>query len=134
MAIFTVHTPAAEPDASDKFVFLRDGFSIPAFVFGPLWLLWNRAFLAAGAWLGLLAVLGLFGRTLGVGLESLWFVNVALSLALAFEGSEVLAWSLARRGYCASGVVMGETATEAEDYFFHHWRAGTPAAATKDPA
>jgi len=123
MAIFTVHTPAGEPRASEKFVFLRDGFSIPAFVFGPLWLLWNRAFLAAAGWAAIMTVAGLGAARLGMTEEALPLVNTALALALGFEGVRLLAWTLERRGFLESGVVRADNAEEAEEIYFHDWRA-----------
>ena len=59
-------------------------------------------------------------------------MNAALALLLGFEGSRLVAWSLARRHYSESGVVIGETADEAEDIFFHNWR-GAGAVAPPPP-
>lgn len=135
MATFTVHTPARTGEAlsSEKIVFLRDGFSWSAFLFGPLWLAWNRAFLAAGAWTALLLLVSFAGAKLGAGEKTLTLVNFALGLALGFEGSQLVAWTLARRGYSEAAVVSGEDAAEAEMVFFHNWHPenapapGTPA-------
>src|SRR4051794_11415266 len=54
MPVYTVHAPARQNlgggptsiAAADKFVFVRDGFHVWAFVFGPLWLLFHRLWLA----------------------------------------------------------------------------------------
>jgi hypothetical protein len=135
MATFTVHTPARAGDAlsPEKVAFLRDGFSGWAFLFGPLWLAWNRAFIAAGVWLALVLLADVAAAELGLGEESLFFINLALGLALGFEGSRVVAWTLARRGYSEESVVVGSDVTEAEMAFFHNWRPetapspGTPA-------
>ena len=48
MPVYTVHAPSpggADLRATDKFVFVRDGFHFWAMVFGPVWLLWNRLWL-----------------------------------------------------------------------------------------
>ena len=55
MPVYMAMTPAGAEDF-DKVVFLRDGFSIGAFALGPVWLLWNRAYLAAGLWLAVMAL------------------------------------------------------------------------------
>ena len=51
MPVYTVHAPAgANPvvdGRTDRFAFVRDGFSIWAFLFGLLWLLYHRLWLAA---------------------------------------------------------------------------------------
>lgn len=134
MASFTVHTPARAGEAlPEKIMFLRDGFSWWAFLFGPLWLAWNRAFVAAGAWLALVLLVSFAGAKLGAGEGTLSLVNIALGAALGFEGSRLVAWTLARRGYSEAAVVSGEDAEEAELIFFHNWRPenapapGTPA-------
>ena len=52
MSIYTVHMKATsdEPSAFERAVFVRDGFGWWAFLFGPLWLLWNRAWLGFVVW------------------------------------------------------------------------------------
>jgi len=135
MATFTVHTPARAdgPASAEKIVFLRDGFSWWAFLLGPLWLAWNRAFLAAGGWTALLGLVGFAGARLGSGERALFLIEMALGLALGFEGSQLVAWTLARRGYSEAAVVSGEDVAEAEVVFFHGRpaeqapAAGTPA-------
>jgi hypothetical protein len=126
MAIFTVHTPAGAPAAAEKAVFLRDGFSVPAFFFGPLWLAWNRAFLAAAGWTALLLLVGFGGAKLGASQEALSLVNIAFGLALGFEGPRLIAWTLARRGFNESAVVAADNDEEAEEVFFHNRRISAP--------
>src|SRR5260221_8049135 len=46
------------PEEAERVVFLREKFSWPAFVFGPLWLLWNRLWLGFAFWLGAEALIG----------------------------------------------------------------------------
>ena len=49
---FTLPRPMARIfGATDKFVFVRDGFHFWAMIFGPLWLLWNRLWLATVGWI-----------------------------------------------------------------------------------
>ncbi|HTO78195.1 MAG TPA: DUF2628 domain-containing protein [Methylocystis sp.] len=126
MAIYVVMEPAGEREASEKVVFLRDGFSIPAFIFGPFWLFWNRAYLAAGLWLALLTMLAVEGTALRLPPEATALINFALSLALGFEGVRLIIWTLERRGFRQSGVVACDNAQEAEEVFFHNRRAAYP--------
>jgi len=54
MPVYTVHAPfanGADLRATDKFVFVRDGFHFWAFLFGVLWLAWNRLWLALIGWI-----------------------------------------------------------------------------------
>jgi hypothetical protein len=136
MAIFTVHIPAAragEAPSAEKIVLLRDGFSLPAMLLGPFWLAWNRAWIPAIGWAALLISIVFAGVKLGASSETLSLVNTALALLLGFEGSRLVAWSLARRHYNESGVVIGETADEAEDIFFHNWRGASAVASPPPP-
>ena len=60
MPVYTVHAPtayAADFRATDKFVFVRDGFHFWAMVLGPLWLIWKRLWLALLGWVILYIVL-----------------------------------------------------------------------------
>ena len=126
MAIYVAMAPAGEDEASEKVVFLRDGFSLAAFVFGPFWLFWNRAYLAAGLWLALMTALAVGGTALGVRPEATALINLALSLALGFEGVRFIIWTLERRGFRQSGIVACDNAQEAEEVFFHNRRAADP--------
>ena len=120
MAIYLVMTPAGEGEALEKAVFLRDGFSIGAFIFGPLWLVWNRAFLAAGLWFALITTLAFGGTALGVRPEATALINFALAIALGFEGVRLLVCALERRGFRERAVVACDSAQEAEEVFFHN--------------
>ncbi len=135
MAIFTVHIPAAragEAPSAEKIVLLRDGFSVPAMLLGPVWRAWNRAWIPAVGWTALLASIVFAGMKLGASSQTLSLVNSALAFVLGFEGSRLVAWSLARRHYSESAVVIGETADEAEEIYFHNWR-GAEALAPPPP-
>ncbi len=136
MAIFTVHIPAAragEAPSVEKIVLLRDGFSVPATLLGPFWLAWNRAWIPAIGWAALLVVIVFAGVKLGASSETLSLVNAALALVLGFEGSRLVAWSLARRHYNENAVIIGETADEAEEIFFYNWREASAVAPPPPP-
>lgn len=135
MASFTVHTPAlaaGEQPSPEKVVFLRDGFSWSALFFGPLWLAWNRAWLAAAACFVLTLIIGVASAKLGLSAEALSLISAAISVALGFEGARLLAWTLARRGYRETAVVCGDNLDEAEEVYFH--TARFPLAPAPDPA
>jgi Protein of unknown function (DUF2628) len=59
MPIYTVHEPtgALDPvERGDGTRFVREGFNVWAFLFGPLFLLWHRLWLALAGWLLLAAL------------------------------------------------------------------------------
>lgn len=120
MAVYTVHIPRGrwgERPTPDRIVFLRDGFSVPAFLLGPLWLAWRRAWIPAVLWTVLLVGLGSL-RLVGLSAETVSVLELASSVLLGFEGTRLVAWSLARRGFTESAVVVGESLDEAETVFF----------------
>ena len=94
MRVYTAHIHAKQPPR-----LVREGWSWGAFLFGPLWLLVQRAWLAALLWLavGCLPLL-LPGAA-----------RVVASLALAWLagllGRDLVRWSLARQGYALAHVV-----------------------------
>ncbi len=137
MAVFTVHLPpasAGQRPEPEKIVFLRDDFSWPAFLFGPLWLLWKRAYLAALLWTLLLACVSFAAWKLRLPSDATPYLGLALGVWLGFEGGRFVAWALARRGYSESDVVIGENAEEAEMAFFHRWRpVATPQIIPPEP-
>ena len=126
MAIFTVHFPPTgpgKPPAPEKVVFLRDGFSWPAFIFGPFWLAWRRAWLVAGLWTLLLVTLALIAWQLRVSRDAMSWLTLGLAVWLGFEGERLVGWNLARRGYVEQDLVIGDNLDEAEAAYFHRHRA-----------
>ena len=61
MIIYTVHEPQRPGQSiearADSIVFVKEGFTIWGFLFGPLWLLYNRLWLAFVVTLVLMAAL-----------------------------------------------------------------------------
>src|ERR1700692_598911 len=60
MPVYTVHAPAtgnAGIAATDKFVFVRDGFYVWAMLLGVVWLAWHRLWLALIGWVVVISVI-----------------------------------------------------------------------------
>ena len=89
MRTWTVHL---KPDAQP--VLVREGWSWGAFLFGPFWLLFQRAWLPGGAVLALTLILAAAARQPTQALQSL-----ALGVLLGLLGRDLVRWSLQRRGY-----------------------------------
>jgi len=81
MASFSVFAPPDAQMAPEKIVFLRDGFSTPAFLLGPVWLLWKRAWLPAATVIALMSLLPLLAKLPGAAPA----LPVVLGLGLAFR-------------------------------------------------
>lgn len=127
---YTVHeppNPPADPIArAERLVFIKDGFSWPALLLGPFWLLIN------GMWAALLIYL-LVAFAIGTVLELLDFApfwasltGIALNLILALEADSIRRWTLERRGWRNVGTVVGPSAHECERRFFEKWLSTEP--------
>lgn len=130
MAAFTVFLPPTPNGASpspERIVFLRDAFSWPAFLFGPLWLAWRRAFAAAAVSLAVLVASSIALSVLQLPAGAGAWLGLAFGVWLGFEGAGLVAWTLRRRGYVETDIVVADALDEAEEVFFARWRPSSPA-------
>lgn len=119
MSVYTVQVPLdsfGEP-AVEKAVFLPEGFSWPAFVFGLLWLLWYRLWAIVALWLAACALLTWLALwNFGFGMTFL--IALALQLLLGLEANALLRHKLSRQRYRLLDVVNAEAPELAEHSFF----------------
>jgi hypothetical protein len=127
MAVYTVHEPPRRDDDalahSERFVFVRDGFSWPAFLFAPLWMLRHRLWLALIVYLLVVFALAAAARVTGAA-DAAIAIGLLVSLLLGFEASTLRRYGLARRKWTCVGVVVGDDLESAERRFFDAWAAG----------
>ncbi|MGL4239651.1 MAG: DUF2628 domain-containing protein [Beijerinckiaceae bacterium] len=137
MTIYTVHLPpdATTPErVAEKAVFVKDGFSMPAFIFTGLWLLGQRL------WLHAIAYFVVFGLTIwafyALGLPRIVFggVTALLALLIGLEGHEWMRRRFARKGWTHAGTVSGPSLDECERRFFQDWVAARGSAASPRPS
>jgi hypothetical protein len=125
MPTYTVHAapPRAGETTSDpqRFVFVRDGFHVWAFLLAPLWLLAHRLWLALLGYVAASALLG--GLFYGLGAPDwLKFLGSLLAaLLIGFEAASLRRWTLERRGWRTLGFVVGDDEENAERRFFAEW-------------
>jgi hypothetical protein len=101
MRIYTAHLA---PGRASRLV--PEGFSLGAFVFGPLWLFAHRAWLAGVIALALLIVLGLLAGSMpDSSTPSILLLGYAA--LLGWNGRDLCRWSLARQGYEESHILAG---------------------------
>ena len=83
MAVYTVHEPPRRNDDTlahtERFTFVRDGFSWPAFLFAPLWMLRYRLWVALIVYLLLVSALGAATQVVGNGD---WLLATSLLVSL----------------------------------------------------
>lgn len=121
MARYTVHVPtfeASQQNPLERAVFVREGWSWGAFIFGPLWLLWHRH-IAFG-----LVVLVLYGLLLAainampVHANAAGIAHVLLSLLFGLEGASLRRFALGTAAHAEVALVTGDTQDEIERRFF----------------
>ncbi len=137
MQTYTVHEPpnasADRADRAESLVFIKEGFSWGAALFGPLWLLAHRL------WWPLLGYLVAWAAIEAVRLAAVvdqrWIglVLIALNLLLAFEGDSLRRWGYQRRGWRMLGASNGRNRNECERRFFDAWLPTQPVIQTQPP-
>ena len=101
MRIYTAHLA---PGRSPRLV--REGFSLGAFLFGPLWLFAHRAWVAGVISLAVLIGVGaLAGAMRGPATPLILLLGYAA--LLGWNGRDLCRWSLARQGYDEAHVLAG---------------------------
>ena len=124
MPVYTVHAPMADGAdlaATDKFTFVRDGFHFWAALFGPLWLLAHRLWLALIGWIIAVIALELVLRRAGAGTTALLFTDLVVALLMGFEAASLKRWTLSRNRWRQLDVVVADDEESAERRFFDRW-------------
>lgn len=127
MPVYTVHAPqgaeAAVRGATDKFVFVRDGFHVWAFLLGPVWLAWHRLWLALVGYI-VVSILGAVALSLfHAGAPVRLAVMLLIALLMGFEGASLWRWTLSRRKWRQIDIVVADDEEAAERRFFDRWTA-----------
>jgi Protein of unknown function (DUF2628) len=144
MTIFTVHLPNSAPDPHydqtvathadnstlARAVFIPEGFSRGAFIFGPFWLLSRRLWLAFLVWVVLIIALAVLASFLTAG--AAFWIFVAIEFLFGLEGNNLRRRKLERRGYRCVEIVAGAPQDGAERAFFSRWM-GPEVAAVAPP-
>ena len=133
MPTFTVHVPSGIEDhvkRAERTLFVREGFSLPAFVFGPLFLVYRRLWRATAVWLLAAVAFSVLTRVLALPIPVALMLFLVLAVLVGLEANEARRQALGRRGYIGSALVTGSTRTMAERTFFTGSSASGLGAAT----
>jgi hypothetical protein len=131
MSFYTVHEPPLQASgaAADpaRFVFVRDGFYLWAFLLTPIWLLWHRLWLALVSYIVILAALDSALRFAGASAAAIALVGVLISLLIGLEAGSLRRLTLRHRRWRNVGLVSGYDREDAERRFFDTWVRRPPA-------
>jgi hypothetical protein len=126
MPVYTVHAPVRDSAglrATDRFTFVRDGFHFWAALFGPLWLVWRRLWLALIGWIIVIVAVDLAMAALGAGQMTMFLANLLIALLTGFEAASLQRWTLSRRNWRQLDIVVADDEESAERRFFDRWTA-----------
>jgi hypothetical protein len=114
--------PRGDPtERAERMAFVRDGFSWPAFLFGPLWMLWHRLWLVLVFYLVVVAGVAAGLRVAGVGTGGRALIAFLIALLIGLEAGSLRRWTLLRRRWHERGSVVGDDLAAAERRFFDTW-------------
>jgi len=116
MALYSVHIRSRADDRDA--VLVREGFSVPAFVFTVAWALWHRLWLVAAGVATLFAVFGLAFQLMALNPLLQSVLTISFSFVLGSEASRLRRWTLRRAGYHNAGLTAGDSMEEAELRYF----------------
>lgn len=130
MITYTVHEPPEMPadrlDRADSLAFVKDGFSIWAAAFTPLWLIVNRLWLVLAFYVSGVAILEVILWALDLGQRPAAVLMGALHLIIGFEADTLKRWTLDRNGWSMIGSVNGRNGEDCERRFFEDWLPQQP--------
>ena len=125
MPTYTVHEPPPRKGEAvstpERFVFVRDGFYVWAFLLAPLWLLWRRLWLAFAIYLLVNVALGVILTLIGAPLGVRFLASLLMALLVGFEASAIWRRKLAWKKWKTLGFVVGDDAETAERRFYAEW-------------
>ncbi len=126
MPVYTVHAPKAQGAdfrATDRFVFVRDGFHLWAALLGPVWLIWHRLGLALIGWIIVILAIDVAMARLGAGGLAIFLANLLIALLMGFEAASLERWTLSRGNWRQLDIVVADDEEQAERRFFDRWTA-----------
>ena len=135
MATYAVFEPplkeqsAGTADAlahAERFKFVRDGFSWLAFLFTPLWMLFNRLWLAFICYVVLMAAIAFGATAFGLAHGAVTLASLVLALLVGFESATLQRRKLLRKRWQDLGVVVADNRETAERRFFDRWTMQAP--------
>lgn len=120
--VFESPEPAADRiDRAEALLFVKDGFSLQALLFAPLWLLAQRAFIEAAVYGCIVAGVFAASTVLDVPFIHAVLAVLGLHILVGFEAGVIERSTLRRRGYTQISEITGTSEHDAERRFLDIW-------------
>lgn len=123
MLTYTAHSkpePQVQGQAEDGkgVIFVKDGFSWPAFFIPFFWMLWHRLWLPLVGYLVVVVLIALAGYGFSWPENLTGGVGLLANLFFGFEGNNFRRRALTRRGYDEIADIVADNGEEASYRFF----------------
>ncbi|SON53712.1 hypothetical protein HDIA_0171 [Hartmannibacter diazotrophicus] len=121
----TIHMAYVPPDAETTtperidLVLVKEGFSWPALIVAPLWLIWHRMWWVLLGYVVAVVLIGVLGQ--GLGEDARTMLEIVFAIGFALEANDLRAWSLERKGWRLAGLIEGRDLDTVERRFFEAW-------------
>ncbi len=120
MRLYTVHRRPLIADPDADIVFVKEGFNWYAFLFTLVWALWNRMWWVALGLVGVQAALNVAIWLTGLNEFGQTVISLGVAILFGTLANDLYRWTLERKGFDVSSVVVGPNADEAMVRFFDH--------------
>lgn len=113
---FVVIEKAAKGRSGSNYLFVRDGWSLFAFIAPVLWALWNRFWLGALAFLVVMVAIAMLGQMQGQAISAL-IINLLFNALIGIEGGGLRVLQARWNGGRLVAIVHADSREEAEIRF-----------------
>lgn len=115
--IYTVHTNAWSAAPDGDAILIKEGFSLPAFLFGPLWALWHGMWRTAIVLLILSGVVSGTALVAGLADGAEFALSLGLQVAIGLWANDWRRHVLARGDILERGVISARRLRDAEQRY-----------------
>lgn len=123
MRIYTVHINPDELSASQKPIFIREGFNIYAFLLGGFWALYHRLWRILALILAVNGALIIAGEQHVVSAISISIIQLGVNVFIGLQANDWLRMGLSRRGYILADIAVSDSLLRAEQRYFERYLA-----------
>ena len=109
---------------AEKTAFVRDGFSVRAFLLGPIYLLYHRLWRATLVWIVAAVIVTVLARGLALPPPAGIGLYLVVAILTGLEAGYARQAAYRRRGYIGAAVLSGLRQDEAERRFYDAETAG----------
>ena len=122
MPTYTVHQPPRREGrpvpGPERFVFVRDGFHVWAFLLPPLWMLLHRLWLVLLGYAVVIVAVTVAFAVAGIPQWADALASLLFGILIGLEAATLRRWTLTRRKWTQLGYVVAEDEELAERRFF----------------